>query len=167
MIVDSLRRCSDSNFNQKRKPGRNVIMFLIIANFATYFWDTFEIKSAEYQVEMSMIADCGISNFTCSSYWNRKPCCMGNNALLVAFLTGGAEGVLRGDTLDNFEPHHTSSLHLLPVSLCRRTLRHLELGLQARRPPLTYFVSNYFQMLQQIDIYCYRNICSLRELNDL
>ena len=50
MIVDGLRRCSDSNANQKRKPGRNVIMFLLITNFAVYFWDTFEIKSAEYQV---------------------------------------------------------------------------------------------------------------------
>ena len=73
MIVDGLRRCSDSNFNQKRKPGRNVIMFLLITNFAVYFWDTFEIKSAEYQVEMSLIADCGWPNLTsnrfCSAFF--------------------------------------------------------------------------------------------------
>ena len=55
MIVDGLRRCSDSHFNQKRKPGRNVIMFLLITNFATYFWDTFEIKSAEYQVGYTLL----------------------------------------------------------------------------------------------------------------
>ena len=57
MIVDGLRRCSDSHFNQKRKPGRNVIMFLLITNFATYFWDTFEIKSAEYQVGYQIYYD--------------------------------------------------------------------------------------------------------------
>ena len=66
------------------------------------------------------------------------------------FLSGGAKGLLRSDILDNFEPHHTSSLHLLPVSLGSRTLRYLELGLQARRPPLTYHV-----ILQLIDIYIF------------
>ena len=50
MIIDGLRRCSDSHINQRIKPGRNVIMFLLITNFATYFWDTFIIKSAEYEV---------------------------------------------------------------------------------------------------------------------
>ena len=52
MIVDGLRRCSCSRENQRRKPGRNLLTFLLIANLAIYFWDTFEVKSYSYQENM-------------------------------------------------------------------------------------------------------------------
>lgn len=46
MIVDGLRRCSDSRANQTQKPGRNVLTFLIIANLALYLWETMENKTS-------------------------------------------------------------------------------------------------------------------------
>jgi hypothetical protein len=49
MIVDGLRRCSDSQANQKRKPGRNLITFLLVANLSVYLWETIEIKSTANQ----------------------------------------------------------------------------------------------------------------------
>ena len=50
MIVDGLRRCSDSAENQRARPGRQLITFLIASNLAMYVWDTFELKSYELQV---------------------------------------------------------------------------------------------------------------------
>ena len=44
MIVDGLRRCSDSRDNQDEKPGRQMITFLIIANLCMYLWETLEAK---------------------------------------------------------------------------------------------------------------------------
>lgn len=49
MIVDGLRRCSDSPENQRVRPGRQLITFLIASNLAMYVWDTFELKSYELQ----------------------------------------------------------------------------------------------------------------------
>ena len=34
MIVDGLRRCSDTRENQDEKPGREMVTFLILANIA-------------------------------------------------------------------------------------------------------------------------------------
>ena len=48
MIVDGLRRCSESRHNLKMKPGRNLVAFLIISNLTVYVWDTFEFKSSSY-----------------------------------------------------------------------------------------------------------------------
>ena len=50
MIVDGLRRCSDSAENQRARPGRQLLTFLIASNLAMYVWDTFELKSYELQV---------------------------------------------------------------------------------------------------------------------
>ena len=50
MIVDGLRRCSDSPENQRARPGRQLITFLIASNLTMYVWDTFELKSYELQV---------------------------------------------------------------------------------------------------------------------
>ena len=48
MIIDGLRRCSDSRENQNLKPGRNTLTFLIIANLALWLWDTMELKTSGY-----------------------------------------------------------------------------------------------------------------------
>jgi hypothetical protein len=48
MIMDGLRRCSDSHDNQMNKPGRNVVTLLLITNLAIYLWDTFEVKNTSY-----------------------------------------------------------------------------------------------------------------------
>ena len=48
MIIDGLRRCSDSRENQTLKPGRNTLTFLIIANLALWLWDTMELKTGGY-----------------------------------------------------------------------------------------------------------------------
>ena len=48
MIIDGLRRCSDSNENQTSKPGRNMVTFLICANLTIYLWDTIEAKTPGY-----------------------------------------------------------------------------------------------------------------------
>ena len=48
MIMDGLRRCSESKENQTLKPGRNMITFLIFANLTLYLWDTIEAKTPGY-----------------------------------------------------------------------------------------------------------------------
>ena len=49
MIVDGLRRCSNSVEAQRTMKGRNVITFLIVANLAVYVMETLMIKSYDYQ----------------------------------------------------------------------------------------------------------------------
>ena len=49
MIVDGLRRCSNSLEAQRKMKGRNVITFLIVANLAVYLMETLLIKSYDYQ----------------------------------------------------------------------------------------------------------------------
>ena len=48
MIIDGLRRCSESKQNQTLKPGRNIITFLICTNLILYLWDTIEAKTPGY-----------------------------------------------------------------------------------------------------------------------
>ena len=55
MIVDGLRRCSDSTKNQRSKPGRNMLTFLLVANLGIYFWDTMEVKDTVSQVRESRV----------------------------------------------------------------------------------------------------------------
>jgi hypothetical protein len=47
MIVDGLRRCSDTRENQDEKPGRQMITFLIVANLCMYLWETVEAKESK------------------------------------------------------------------------------------------------------------------------
>ncbi|XP_045492302.1 proton channel OtopLc-like [Colias croceus] len=47
LIMDALRRCSNSRKLRKSKPGREVLMFLIIANVAMWMMYTFSYKSPE------------------------------------------------------------------------------------------------------------------------
>ena len=49
MIVDGLRRCSNSVEDQRKMKGRNLITFLIVANLAVYVMETLLIKSYDYQ----------------------------------------------------------------------------------------------------------------------
>ena len=51
LIVDGLRRCSNSVEDQRKMKGRNLITFLIVANLAVYVMETLMIKSYDYQKE--------------------------------------------------------------------------------------------------------------------
>ncbi|GAV08092.1 hypothetical protein RvY_17834-3 [Ramazzottius varieornatus] len=46
-IFDGLRRCSNDQGLQKKKPGREMITFLIVCNVAMWTFSTFEIKRSE------------------------------------------------------------------------------------------------------------------------
>ena len=48
MIIDGLRRCSESKQNQTLKPGRNIITFLICTNLILWLWETIEAKTPGY-----------------------------------------------------------------------------------------------------------------------
>ncbi|XP_066948299.1 proton channel OtopLc-like [Macrobrachium rosenbergii] len=45
LIVDGLRRCSNSSELKKKKPGREVIIFLVVMNVATWLLMSFQIIS--------------------------------------------------------------------------------------------------------------------------
>ncbi|KAF2364347.1 Otopetrin [Trinorchestia longiramus] len=45
LIGDGLRRCANSSTAQQKKPGREVITFMVVANVAIWLLETFEIKS--------------------------------------------------------------------------------------------------------------------------
>lgn len=47
LIMDGLRRCSNSKKLRRKKPGREVLMFLLIANVAMWLFYTFSYKSPE------------------------------------------------------------------------------------------------------------------------
>lgn len=47
MIIDGLRRCSNSRDLRLVKPGRGLITFLVVCNVATWITETFEIKSRD------------------------------------------------------------------------------------------------------------------------
>ncbi|XP_075972823.1 proton channel OtopLc-like [Anticarsia gemmatalis] len=47
LIMDGLRRCSNSKKLRRRKPGREILMFLLIANVAMWIFYTFSYKSPE------------------------------------------------------------------------------------------------------------------------
>ncbi|XP_077292403.1 proton channel OtopLc-like isoform X2 [Arctopsyche grandis] len=49
MIIDALRRCSNSRKLRKIKPGRELITFLIVCNVATWIFETFSIKNADVE----------------------------------------------------------------------------------------------------------------------
>ena len=49
MIVDGLRRCSNSVHDQRLMKGRNAITFLIVGNLAVYIMETLLIRSYDYQ----------------------------------------------------------------------------------------------------------------------
>ncbi|XP_047989046.1 proton channel OtopLc-like [Leguminivora glycinivorella] len=47
LLVDGLRRCSNSRKLRRTKPGRELLMFLIIANVGMWLLNTFSYKSPE------------------------------------------------------------------------------------------------------------------------
>ncbi|XP_047546078.1 proton channel OtopLc-like [Vanessa atalanta] len=47
LLVDGLRRCSNSRKLRRNKPGREVLMFLLIANVSMWLFNTFSYKSPE------------------------------------------------------------------------------------------------------------------------
>ena len=57
MIIDGLRRCSDTRENQDEKPGRQMITFLIIANLCMYLWETMESKNSGYSARKKYYGD--------------------------------------------------------------------------------------------------------------
>ena len=50
-IIDGLRRCSNSELNRKKKPGRELVTFMIIANVALWVYYTFSVKTADIDDE--------------------------------------------------------------------------------------------------------------------
>lgn len=46
-IIDALRRCSNSKYLRKTKPGRELVTFLIVCNVAAWIFETFSVKNAE------------------------------------------------------------------------------------------------------------------------
>ncbi|XP_046624717.1 proton channel OtopLc-like isoform X1 [Neodiprion virginianus] len=49
LIIDGLRRCSNAKKLRSKRPGRELITFLIICNVALWIIETFEIKSTSKQ----------------------------------------------------------------------------------------------------------------------
>ncbi|XP_026747058.1 proton channel OtopLc-like [Trichoplusia ni] len=47
LIMDGLRRCSNSKKLRRKKPGREVLMFLLTANVAMWIFNTFSYKSPD------------------------------------------------------------------------------------------------------------------------
>ncbi|KOB73276.1 putative otopetrin [Operophtera brumata] len=47
LIMDGLRRCSNSKKLRRSKPGRELLMFLLIANVSMWLFNTFSYKSPE------------------------------------------------------------------------------------------------------------------------
>lgn len=46
-IIDGLRRCSNSAILRQRKPGRELVTFLLIANVSLWIYYTFSVKTAD------------------------------------------------------------------------------------------------------------------------
>ncbi|XP_052751556.1 proton channel OtopLc-like [Galleria mellonella] len=46
-IMDGLRRCSNSKKHRRRKPGRELLMFLLIINVGMWLFNTFSYKSPD------------------------------------------------------------------------------------------------------------------------
>ena len=56
MIIDGLRRCSNSSWAQEHRVGRNTLMFLIVANLAVYIIQTFLLKTNIYHTEVEFFS---------------------------------------------------------------------------------------------------------------
>lgn len=46
-IIDGMRRCTNSRNLRKNKPGRELVMFLTIANVSLWIYYTFSVKTGE------------------------------------------------------------------------------------------------------------------------
>ena len=49
IIVDGLRRCSNTTENLKELPGRNIVMFLIVSNLVNHIFYILMQKSSFYE----------------------------------------------------------------------------------------------------------------------
>lgn len=45
-IIDALRRCSNAPYLRTKKPGRELVIFLTIANVSLWIFYTFSVKTA-------------------------------------------------------------------------------------------------------------------------
>jgi len=50
-LIDALRRCSNSQELRKKKPGRELVTFLTIANVTLWVYYTFSVKNVDVQDE--------------------------------------------------------------------------------------------------------------------
>ena len=57
MLIDGLTRCSENAYTQKSKPGRNHVMFLLVANLVVYLWDNIKVKSGVHNDAPSAFFD--------------------------------------------------------------------------------------------------------------
>lgn len=46
-IIDGMRRCSNASVLRKKKPGRELVTFLTIANVSLWIYYTFSVKTAD------------------------------------------------------------------------------------------------------------------------
>lgn len=50
-IIDGLRRCANASILRRKKPGRELITFLTIANVSLWIYYTFSVKTADTRDE--------------------------------------------------------------------------------------------------------------------
>lgn len=50
-IIDGLRRCSNAAALRKKKPGRELVIFLTIANVSLWIFYTFSVKTSAVDAE--------------------------------------------------------------------------------------------------------------------
>lgn len=54
-IIDGMRRCANSRVLRQKKPGRELVTFLTIANVSLWLYYTFSVKTADTQDERWVI----------------------------------------------------------------------------------------------------------------
>lgn len=50
-IIDGMRRCSNAPILRRKKPGRELVTFLTIANVSLWLYYTFSVKTADTRDE--------------------------------------------------------------------------------------------------------------------
>lgn len=50
-IIDGMRRCSNASILRRKKPGRELVTFLTIANVSLWLYLTFSVKTADTKDE--------------------------------------------------------------------------------------------------------------------
>lgn len=54
-IIDGMRRCSNASILRRKKPGRELVTFLTIANVSLWLYLTFSVKTADTRDERFVV----------------------------------------------------------------------------------------------------------------